>query len=217
MSSKDKWFGIKRIKKKYQPKPYTRKDIRGDIVPLSKQAEAAAEYLEQIQWGATETNPQAQPTTRHTEEYHGEHKRKTLATGRYRNGRITKQELKFAIANLKKGKASGPDELTSEMIQAIESEENLEILDDILDILNEWWENEDTPEELTKATIASIYKKGNTELQENYIPIYILNTLYKLFAKIIKERIEEGIEEQMQKKHNMVSEKEEARHKQITL
>ena len=48
MSSKDKWFGIKRIKKKYQPKPYTRKDIRGDIVPLSKQAEAAAEYLEKF-------------------------------------------------------------------------------------------------------------------------------------------------------------------------
>ena len=64
--------------------------------------------------------------------------------------------------------------------------------------MNEWWRKQEVPEELTNANIASIYKKGNTEKQENYRPISLLNLFYKIFAKILKQRIEEQVDNELQ-------------------
>ena len=82
------------------------------------------------------------------------------------------------------------------MIKAIAEDE--EILNQLLEMMNNWWENAETPPELTQAIVASIYKKGNTDNQENYRPISLLPVLYKLFAAILKDRIEEGVEEELQ-------------------
>lgn len=59
-------------------------------------------------------------------------------------------------------------------------------------MFNEWWVNKNCPEELTEATVASIYKKGDTSKQENYRPISLLPALYKIFAHILKQIIEKG-------------------------
>ena len=61
-------------------------------------------------------------------------------------------------------------------------------------MLNTWWESASVPNELTQAEVASIYKKGNTELQDNYRPISLLPVAYKVFAHILKKRIEAGVE-----------------------
>ena len=61
-------------------------------------------------------------------------------------------------------------------------------------MFNKWWENEETPNELTEAIVASIYKKGNTDNQENYRPISLLQVFYRICAAILKDRIEQGVE-----------------------
>ena len=53
------------------------------------------------------------------------------------------------------------------------------------------------PEEALIARVALIYKR-DTSCFENYRPISLFNTVYKLMAAIIKRRIGEGIEEFVQ-------------------
>ena len=42
-----------------------------------------------------------------------------------------------------------------------------------------------------------IYKKGNTSDLSNYRPISLLNTMYKLFASIVQNRLANGIDQHM--------------------
>ena len=48
---------------------------------------------------------------------------------------------------------------------------------------------------MTRAIVASLYKKRNPRMQSNYRPIWLLNAIYKLYAKIIKNRISEIIDD----------------------
>ena len=54
-------------------------------------------------------------------------------------------------------------------------------------------------QELDKASVASIYKKGDSENLENYRPISLLQTMYKIYASLIKERIDAAIDENIYK------------------
>ena len=68
----------------------------------------------------------------------------------------------------------------------------------LLDTLNKWWREEDIPEEELKARVVLIYKKGNTANQDNYRPISLLNSTYKIFAAILQRRIAEAIDDELQ-------------------
>ena len=65
----------------------------------------------------------------------------------------------------------------------------------LLELLNEWWETENIPEEVLLARVVLVFKKGDTSLCENYRPISLLSTFYKILAAAIQRRIEAGIEE----------------------
>eukprot|EP00973_Karenia_brevis_P014012 1904083-Karenia_brevis.AAC.1 len=58
-----------------------------------------------------------------------------------------------------------------------------------------YWVAEKVPEELTHARVVSLYKKGNPRLQSNYRPISLLNTTYKIYVRIIKNRLANVIDE----------------------
>ena len=42
-----------------------------------------------------------------------------------------------------------------------------------------------------------IHKKGNPALFENYRPISLLNNLLKIYARILKARLEAGMEQEL--------------------
>ena len=44
-----------------------------------------------------------------------------------------------------------------------------------------------------------ILKKGDTSNLSNYTPIALLNSLYKIFASILQQRIAEQIDDRLQK------------------
>ena len=50
-------------------------------------------------------------------------------------------------------------------------------------------------EEILQARVVLIFKKGNTSLYDNYRPISLLNTVYKIFASILQKRLAAGLDE----------------------
>ena len=55
-----------------------------------------------------------------------------------------------------------------------------------------------TDEEMLKARVVLIFKKGDTNKFENYRPISLLNTLYKILAVIIQRRIAQTLDKHLQ-------------------
>ena len=45
------------------------------------------------------------------------------------------------------------------------------------------------PDTITLARVVSLYKKGDPEKQENYRPISLLNTFYKIIATAVQRRL----------------------------
>ncbi len=68
---------------------------------------------------------------------------------------------------------------------------------EIREPLNQWWREEEIPEEELRARVVMIYKKGDTSKYENYRPISLLNTLYKIYAAIVQKRLAEKLDKHL--------------------
>ena len=73
---------------------------------------------------------------------------------------------------------------------------NLEI---IFRLLSTWWREEKVPPELVEAIVASLYKKGDPTQQENNRPISLLNSIYKIYAGVVKMRFQKGMGKKLSK------------------
>ena len=76
---------------------------------------------------------------------------------------------------------------------------NEECLKEIATLLNQWWTEEDIPEETLRARVVLIYKKGDTGLFENYRPISLLNSTYNIYTAIIQKRLSKTLDKHLQK------------------
>ncbi|XP_025837669.1 uncharacterized protein LOC112906852 [Agrilus planipennis] len=100
---------------------------------------------------------------------------------------ITQEEVEQVIKKLKKKKAAGEDKITNEawIYGGKELQENLQ------GILNKIWNgDEDLPEEWKMGIIKPIFKKGDRHKPENYRGITLMNTGYKIYAEILRKRLE---------------------------
>ena len=183
---RDKWMGIKAMKRTYNPLPYSRKNSAGKIVPLAERPEASAKYLAEVQW----KRPPLPPLT-YTNMYY------EPPDHYYIWGELNIYDLMEAIRRLKRHKTPGPDGIKAEIFKELE-DENIEKL---LPLFIQWWNNPETiTSSDTLAQIALIYKnKGDSSLCENYRPISLLNTFYKIFASMVQNRIARGAESNMHK------------------
>jgi hypothetical protein len=59
----------------------------------------------------------------------------------------------------------------------------------LLRFLNIVWDGEEPPEDWKKAIVISIYKKGDRKDCENYRGISLLNSVYKIYTNIIKNKL----------------------------
>ena len=183
MDPRDKWMGIKQLKSEYRPQPYHRRDRAGRTIEANKTAEAFAVHLAET-WKHTPT-----PTHEISEN------KLPIPDLPYMLGDITIDEIQAQIKRLKKNKATGPDEIPMEVIKELD-DENISML---CDILNIWWREEEIEEQYLQATVCLIYKKGSTALLDNYRPISLLNSLYKLFTAIVQKRLAAQLDPFLQK------------------
>lgn len=104
------------------------------------------------------------------------------------NGVIMREEVEKAICDLKLNKALGPDGFTTKFFRIMKDE----ICDFLQRLMNEVIRTKEVPDTWKEANISLLPKEGG-DLKEpkNYRPISLLNTDYKIFAKILAERLKE--------------------------
>jgi len=182
---RDRWMGIKRLRSTYTPQPYHRTTGERKHIHGSQRAQEAANYLSQKQWG------------KNNQFLEGTRDKRTIVQkteNEYNAQDITLAELEAAIRRVKRHEAAGPDEIPMESYK----EMNADNKNKVLQILKKWWNNEDMPEEMLRARVVMIYKKGDTNKYANYRPISLLNSMYKLFATVLQKRIADKLDRQLQ-------------------
>jgi hypothetical protein len=97
---------------------------------------------------------------------------------------ITVDEVKAAVAEMKNKKSPGEDGVPVEAIKLGGDS----LLGAITTLFNQCLQWEEVPEAWENAVITLLHKKGDITKLENYRPISLLSTLYKLFMKIITKR-----------------------------
>ena len=100
------------------------------------------------------------------------------------------EELKEAIKLSKKGQEPGPDQIRMELIKWLDKNNRMVTQH----VFNGWWKSGVAPDELYHARVASIYKKGDTSKAENYRPISLLSSLYKIYMILSRTRTQEEVE-----------------------
>ena len=186
LDSRDRWAGIRALRNEYQPNPYHRKKSDGSHIPKHRIAEEAAKHLAENQWGSNDNGELADRSTERivTEEV------------RYDVGEIRLMELQKVVRKFKRRKSPGPDDVPMEIFKEMDEES----LQSVLNILNQWWLAEKIePEEALFARVVLLYKKGDTSKMENYRPISLLNSIYKIFAAIVHNRLADKLDKFLQK------------------
>lgn len=98
---------------------------------------------------------------------------------------ITQEELQNALQTGKNKKAPGTDKINLELLKYASNKTQIKILN----FINVCWHSGHVPEEWNTAQISPIFKKGDRSDPRNYRGICILNSCYKLYVKIINNRL----------------------------
>jgi len=164
--------------------------------------------------------------TRHDEKPKKQHKFTTTKNGienserdriinkdlEYNVDTITFKELEEVIKQFKGRKAPGPEEIP----MGIFNELGDTPLKRLLDELSRWWIEEQIPKEQLQARIVLIFEKGDTSKLDNYRPISLLNSTYKIFAAIIQRRLAEKNRPILPKSAIRIQKKRKAQHRSYT-
>ena len=149
--------------------------VDGKPVPWSQTHEAFRDHLQNEQWASRLTTP---PVVNE--------EREALHPQDSDEPPFILVELQRAIAKLKKNKAPGPDGVPNEVFQLLDADGEIALLN----LYNDTLRTQDVPSSWTEARVVSIYKgKGSDTDVNNYRPISLLNTTYKLFATMMQARM----------------------------
>lgn len=104
----------------------------------------------------------------------------------YEGDSITIQELSDAMNRLKNRKAAGPDGVSGELLKY----GGLILKLRLLHLFNMCWKSHDVPNAWKAAHVISIFKKGKRNDCNNYRGISLIDTAYKVYAKVIQQRLQ---------------------------
>ena len=111
-------------------------------------------------------------------------------------GPIRFDEVLYAVRKLKNGRASGPDNISAEMLKSHNG-----IAEWLWDIVNKCWTEENLPQDWKLAEVVRLYKnKGKRSECGNYRGISLLSVPGKLFASIILHRCKDALDQVLRRK-----------------
>ena len=148
---------MKHIATDWKPKRYARKDRNGKTVNMDQRAEATKEYLAKDQWGI-----QAKQTTEKEIEQREKMAKKVTKVlnkdrDKYKNvtwntDPPTLEDIKDFIKQNKRGKAPGPDGITTDFLKDLSDE----ALEEIRKLVRNWWVKREVPKAITLARVVSL-------------------------------------------------------------
>ena len=97
----------------------------------------------------------------------------------------SREEVEGALKYLKNNKAAGSDSLAAELLK----NGGPNLVNALHEVIQRAWASETLPESWTKGVLCPVYKKGDKLDCANYRGICLLNTAYKVFAKILHDRM----------------------------
>ena len=104
---------------------------------------------------------------------------------------ITSREVEVAIKNMKKNKAQGLDEISKDILE----EGGDEVITQLVKLFNQIITKKCIPQSWKEAKIILLHKKGDKADIKNYRPISLLSHLYKIFTKILQNRLKKELDE----------------------
>jgi hypothetical protein len=96
-----------------------------------------------------------------------------------------REEIEGALKYLKNNKAAGTDSIAAELLK----NGGLHLVDALHEVIQQAWTGETLPRSWTEGVLCPVYKKGNKLDCKNYRGICLLNMTYKVFAKILYDRL----------------------------
>ena len=152
--------------------------VQGRQIPWSKTHEATRNHLHSSQWGPSEVTEEERQILRDSPPLYN---RDTVDPGYF-----TMEELQTALSKLRARKAPGPDGIRPELLLLLDSYGESQLLD----LCNTCWATRTIPSDWKEASVITFYKgKGEDSDASNYRPISLLNTLYKVYASMIQNRL----------------------------
>ena len=171
------WRHLKHLRKGFAERK-RRLVVNGRHVHWSKTHQAFATYLQDEQWGPSAVTEDELDILRHSPQLN--------PADQNDPGLFTPNELQTALNKLSRGRAPGPDGIRPELLRLLDEYGEAQILD----LINTCWLEKSIPKEWKDAAVFSFYKgKGDDASASNYRPISLLNTLYKLYASMLQERL----------------------------
>ena len=108
-------------------------------------------------------------------------------------GYITRDEIRNAMHKMKKGKATGIDSITIELLRAggdVTTEVHYELFTKI-------WDEEEITEDWSKELIVKLPKRGNLTDCDNWRGITLIPVIMKMFGSAIINRIRVGVDNKL--------------------
>ncbi|MCH9657352.1 reverse transcriptase family protein [archaeon] len=104
---------------------------------------------------------------------------------------VTTTEVEFAVKKMKKNKAAGLDELDIDVIK----EAGKPLYEELANLYSNCLKKGKVPDSWKQSELILIHKKGNNGDLKNYRPISLLSHAYKIFTRIIANRLEKLMDE----------------------
>ena len=112
----------------------------------------------------------------------------TMTTG----NNILQEEVQKAISSMKKGKATGSDEISIEMLKALD-DCNVKAITKLCNII---YNTGYIPTELEKSIFITIHKKAKAQVCLEFRTISLMSHLTKLLLKIIQQHLASRIDQE---------------------
>ncbi|KAF9756173.1 LINE-1 reverse transcriptase like protein, partial [Nosema granulosis] len=109
---------------------------------------------------------------------------------------VSVEELRAAVKACGNNKAAGNDCIPSELLRVLVKEDEInEFTGFVVNEFNRLMSGEDFVDAWCETDVIALFKKGNVNDVNNYRGIALVNTILKLFLKIVNERLSAEIEE----------------------